>query len=333
MGCTLIICFLCGNTCYGMNTEYIKHFTQIINEYESFIQKKIKKFKGNFTLELAEKYYNYYKKNKNYENIMENFINDTKWLEECTFLTAHNKIIKKCEEVECNTSFKSNNGDYFQHSTERVPYLSKYINGKYYYPPHGLFVHTNCWMFIKNKYGIELKYSDLPILNVNPAEINIFDFVKYKDIQKYWEQEFDYLQLLCDNNEYLCYNPLMNINTNIINTIFSHLKIRKNRPSPLSSASFYDEGMIKIGNDNKFYIIKNKKWMKINDVIVSFESNINLNDKYFESLKCSGEASTIPIFIESINFADNSFSVVKVKILTVNHLLEKVKKKITDTTI
>ena len=92
MGCWDIFCFLCGNTC--RNPKYTNEvFLQDIEYYES--GKGDKNFKTYF-----KPIYETYKKNpKLFEKKIKLLEKNTKWLNNCTFLCANNKIIHVCEEV------------------------------------------------------------------------------------------------------------------------------------------------------------------------------------------------------------------------------------------
>ena len=98
--------------------------------------------------------------NKNTINYkVEQFIKKTKWLNKCIFLTEDDKIIHKCtnENNINNGCFKSENSNIeykiisykknCQDSSENIKF--------------GIPVHKDCWKFIKYKYLLELKYSDI----------------------------------------------------------------------------------------------------------------------------------------------------------------------------
>jgi hypothetical protein len=73
---------------------------------------------------------------------------------------------------------------------------------------YGVFVHTDCWKFVKNKYNIELNYYNLLIIEKNILSPKIFDFINHGSIEKYWQQDFDLFGIVADSNEELCNNPL-----------------------------------------------------------------------------------------------------------------------------
>lgn len=64
----------------------------------------------------------------------------------------------------------------------------------------GAFVHTDCYNFVKKEYGVELKFSHLPIIDGQMPNVN------YGKIADYWQQDMDYFQMLEDNNMYMTIN-------------------------------------------------------------------------------------------------------------------------------
>jgi len=62
----------------------------------------------------------------------------------------------------------------------------------------------------------------------------------------------------------------------------------------------FKNGIIKIGNNGKFWIIKSNKWMQINeDVKIMTQSYTKLN-KNILSIPLVGEYSTNPLFINDL---------------------------------
>jgi hypothetical protein len=98
-----------------------------------------------------------------------------------------------------------------------------------------------------------------------------------------------------DGNFWMAESPLKNEkNAQRIIKIVKQLKIKPDRHAPTISASFFEPGTIKIGNDGYFWIIKNKKWTKIPEkpVIEKIKNTIpillrepNGKDKYWVILK------------------------------------------------
>jgi hypothetical protein len=90
-------------------------------------------------LNLNDKEFKFFKKN-------------TDWLYKCTILTVNNEVIHNCREVSCNVDFVAPNKNEY---TTSLDYSLDITKNK------GLFIHDDCWTFIKNKYGIKLKFGDL----------------------------------------------------------------------------------------------------------------------------------------------------------------------------
>lgn len=190
------------------------------------------------------------------------------WLEKATLLLENNNIIHGAEEVNCNVGFKYKKELY----EASIMYLGSSIYYNKLFSNKCIFLHTDCWKFIKKEYNIKLKYSDLPF---SKKYYNFYDTignVNYKPISKYQEQYFNFNKAIQDKNEYMILSPLSkeegsSKNISRIKKIFSQFKIRyePSRKSPSVSASFYNNGSIKMGNDNKFWIKDKDKWISIKE--------------------------------------------------------------------
>jgi hypothetical protein len=192
------------------------------------------------------------------------------WLNKCTFLTKNNKIIHKCEETNCNINFEApNNAVYYATLDDKelsYPYLENI----------GLCIHDDCWKYIYQKYNIKLKFNDFALFDnnknkkLNYYNENLLPYVKYNHIQKYWGQDFDYESLIKDNNLWFCESPLKSTKNAIrLNKIIKQLKIKPNRKGPTVSASLYKSGVIKYGNNNKFWINNKGKWIEMKGIITN----------------------------------------------------------------
>lgn len=293
MGCWDIFCFLCGNTCHGPLNDFIESFLENMEYYESIMntQNKKKLFIENY----SDVYKNYIKNPKKFLDKLKTLKNNTKWLNKCTFLSADGSINHQCGEIACNISFQDNKGNNFVHQT--------FLDG--FNINYGLFIHTDCWKFIKKEYNINLSYKYLPI-NKTGITDKIFNFIDYGKIEKYWAQDFNFDKIISDNNEELCISPLKSkVVANNIKKVFSKLKIRKyeGRQSPPVSATFYKEGIYRIGNNGNIWFIKNGKWNELKDTITYELNDIKKNICYYEDI------NTKPFFIKFIGK--------KIKVITI----------------
>jgi hypothetical protein len=263
MGCWDVFCFLCGNTCHSANNIY-DTFLEDIENYENSKDKNTFEKK----IKLVEK--------------------NTKWLNNCTFLCANNKVIHGCKEVACNITFRDKKGN---------TYTTNYnFDGMY-----GVFTHTDCWKFIKKEYKINLTYSHLPINIHDVTKPKIFNFVKYGPIEKYWEQDFNFIKMILDNNQKLSESPLKNISVaKNIKKIVSKLKIKtdSNRVGPPVSATFYKPNTYKVGTNGNIWQVKVNKWIECKDTINVKLSNPNKN--LIKKSVFSGDYNNEPIFILDI---------------------------------
>ena len=287
MGCWDIYCFLCGNTCHS--SFFTKEsFLEDVEYYES--NKKKNKWFINYFKPIYELYTKdskmFIKKNLNLKI-------QSKWLNKCTFLTTNNKIIHGCKEISCNIDFKDKNGNIYNHETFG-----------------GVFVHTDCWKFIDNEYKLKLNYSFLPIININQTCNKIFDFVNYGLIENYWNQNFEFITIIADSNEELCISPLKsNIVAKNIKKVFSQLKIKNDpmRKSPHVSATFYNNGIYKVGSNKNIWTVKFGKWMEIKSTIT-----LKLVNPKFKINSFYGDFNKEPIFIikKTINKKNIEYDIV-----------------------
>ena len=291
MGCHDTFCCICGNSCYPLTNDSIKY------TFSPLVQKNIS--------------------NDEIKQIVKN----TKWFNKCTLLLKNNKIVHNCKEISCNRGFKSTKtGKYY----ESMNYYHNDINMEQYYSKHnnhdyvensGIFIHTDCWKFIKINYNIKLKYKDLPIKFIKKLlmkeELLPID---YNPISKYWMQDFNYEKMYLDNNTWIIQNPLSpdcdDKNIKRIKKIINQLKLSQeiNRIGPSASATFYKNNDIKLGNNNKFWKISNTKWIEITDCIVTKNiliKNIPAQIKYINYIKKIpqiGEVNIEPLFIKNYVF-------------------------------
>jgi hypothetical protein len=133
---------------------------------------------------------------------IKNFVKKTIHLSQCTFLTENNEIIHNCYENSGCGSFKDQNNNNYG------LLLHKGDNKKNF--KYGLFLHTDCWEYIKNKYNISLCFSDIKHKIIKDLENNLFVKINYGGIiNKYiMGQYMDFEKLFEDDNLYLCYTPL-----------------------------------------------------------------------------------------------------------------------------
>lgn len=310
MGCWDVFCFLCGNTCHSVLTNSIDVFLENVEFYEETSSKKNKWFMTYFK-PIYEKY------NKNKKLFIKN-LNDlkknTKWLNKCSFLTADNRVIHGCKEINCNINFIDKNNNEYTHGTDFEFHNSMY----------GVFVHTDCWKCIKNEYGIKLSYSHLPIINKNTESNKIIETLNYGPIEKYWSQDFDFVKIVADSNQELCSSPLKSdLVKKQIKKIFIQLKIKDDRPSPSTSATLYKNNMYKVGTNNNIWYIKSGKWNELKDTITyKFTSK---NEYVFKKFIFIADTNDIPLFIKKYNSTKKN---TEYEILTTSEYLEKISKKL-----
>ncbi len=317
MGCWDIFCFACGNTCHSLSKYYLEDIGELYKEY---VNNKLK------ISPYYKKLFEQISLDSNFFTKLKALNKNTQWLNKCTFLTVDDRIIHGCKEKSCNIEFIDSKGNKYYHdiNTNIITNFEDKVN-------RGVFIHTDCWKYIKSVYKINLKYSDIPaipaiISNKVKRQYKINSKIDYGEIEKYWEQDFNFIQVILDSNDYMCESPLKDDkNLARIKKILSQLKINNDvkRTGPSVSATFYPESTFKYGIDKGIWEKKSGKWVKLKEPInkISVESK-EISDKKIEKLKkivCIGEPSTKPIFIIKINKIKNIY---KIDLIGIENLLK-----------
>lgn len=297
---TDVFCYLCGNPSHNYDMpldeikEHIDSYYQVIN------RKKTRSWFLNYMKPIVDAYE---KDQKLFMNNVKELYKITKWMKKCTFLTVGNKVIHNCQGYGIDGFDDSKGNSYFIidicDDTES--------NG-------GVFIHTDCWKFIKKTYNIELKYSHLP-----PFDHNI----DYGKIKQYWDQNFKFLHVIADSNQELLYSPLVSIKTNHLKKIFSQFEIRndKNRKSPPNSATLYKVGTYKIGNNNGIWKIKGNKWIDLTADTIQVKIKIDNKNKLLQKLVHIATYNILPLFIKSMNISSKKN--IEIDLITTNEYYEK----------
>ncbi len=324
MGCWDVFCFACGNTCHSI---FVNHLEEIKEMYEEYVESLNKSSRPPKLGPYYKKLFGQISEDPPFFLKMKDMYTKSLWLNKCTFLTVDDRVIHGCKEVGCNIEFVDSKGNRYYQDLNTGIYED--IDTK---TSHGIFIHTDCWKFIKSHYKIDLKYSDVPVIHEKREFEKINSKIDYGQIEKYWAQDFEFFQLVLDSNEYICESPLSNNkNKSRIKKILTQLKINTDakRTGPSVSATFYPESTIKYGLDDELWIKSSGKWVKLkeptNSVRIKIDIN-NLDKKLFNYLKkivCIGEPSESPIFITSINCVK---SVCKINILGTEALINKYEK-------
>jgi hypothetical protein len=266
-------CPICGNT--NVYNKFDKYTDENMNDFFDRFQNLIKDEKHK----------------KNIISELKSYTKDFKWLNQVTVLTPWNT----------NKKFIDYNDPDYTASMENNYNLESLTNFDY-----GLWVHTDCVNFIKKIYKIDLKFSDLPfILSSKGYNINTIENIDYGPMLKYNWQYIDYAQMYFDKNIFISFSPLKNSKNALrIKKICNQIKFKKNRAGPSVSATFYKNNDIKFGNNNKFWIKKNNKWVQLNDEVEKktlIYNNKNVENYYDKLIKIPfiGYFNTIPLFINN----------------------------------
>ena len=290
MGCWDVFCLLCGNS----------YFADTANAAAEYFEQE---------LEYNETWQKACDKNKNIVAKLEDFINKTQWVRSCVFLTLDNRVIHGCTNQDCGNTFSDNKNNQYIHAPWEYKHGQQDIKKDY-----GVFVHTDCWKYIKEKHKIELNFSHLPFIN-NKMQI---DDRLYHPIDIYQQQSFDFISAFIDGNSDYCLSPL--VKPTIINKVFSSLKLKKSdtRKSPITSATLYSVGTYKVGNNGNIWVIEKGKWSECKDTV---EKELEMKIKKFQKFRYIGESNQNPVFIKSktINGSD-----VVIKFVTLTSYIKKI---------
>ena len=281
MGCWDVFCFICGNPCHSMIVDYQYLNEEIKSSYSKYSKDLIKKLQTR----------------KNIVEELKELSKEVKWMDKCSMLLENDKVIHGVKEINGNVTFCKNSKCY-EHISLSLDNYDKI--------PNGFFIHTDCWKYIKKNYNISLKFSNLPPYSLTYSKIFKID---YGDIEKYWEQDFNFPEVVFDKKKYLCSSPLNNDkNISQIKKNISKLKLKNEpeRKGPMISATFYKEGDIKIGNNKRFWVIKGNKWVEINEKPIKMKIKVDLNEldkkqqKFVESIPYIGQFNKEPIFLVAV---------------------------------
>ncbi len=302
MGCWDEFCFICGNPCHSFDESIIYNIEDLYNDQMG------KKKRDKYYEDIFKKI----DKDKKYIEKMFNFVEETEWLNKCIFLTTEDKIIMDCREINCNNTFEDKKGNqYFQDiKYESIDDIS--LKGN-----NGIFLHDDCWKFIKKNYNIELKFSDValseppkPSRKMNHGMYYKYNYkINYGKIEKYWSQDFKFQKLFMDSNQFMSISPLKNSKNGIrIKKIISQYKFNsdKSRKGPAVSATFYPENTIKYGINGLLWIKKKGKWNELKDsnerrkIKIDYSNLSSKQIEYLEKLVCFGQQTLIPIVIMEI---------------------------------
>jgi len=183
-----------------------------------------------------------------------------KWIEKCTFLTTHNRVIHGVQEKRCNTYFCL--GKWCGHQI--TDYLHEFVQTRVdrkqgnLVQGDGVFVHTDCWKHVHSTYGLKLHFGHLPKFPVKK--------LTYGGLEKYREQFLNYVAIIRDGKPALCSREgaLQNVERNI-RKLGLHKELRS---SPCASATDYKEGEFKLGNNNHLWKKQSGRWVEIKEPLI-----------------------------------------------------------------
>lgn len=235
MGCFDVYCFLCGNPAHGFYDDDL----DVMSEDHPDLREQLVNMKKSI-----------------------------KWMEKCSFLTTHNRVIHGVKEKYCNTHFCS--GKWCGHQID------------YPLDGDGVFVHTDCWKYVHANTGLKMHFGHLPRF----PTMNL----TYGGLEKYREQFLNYVGIVRDGKAALCSRDgaMRNVDRNI-RKLGLHKELRS---SPCASATDYKEGEIKLGNNNHFWKKRGGRWVEMKEPIIVAKWDPAIVAK----AKPIGLSSVFPIF-------------------------------------
>lgn len=244
---------------------------------------------------------------------------NTAWVKYCTLLFANDKVLH-------NTTFSGDNADF---ENPRDGELYTCFEFSYDFNMPFVFLHEDCWKFIKNVYDVEIKFSDIPLFNKKKFEPVFVPNVKY-GLEEYQDQFMNYDEMYEDKKLFMAMSPLSGNKKNIsrIKRILSAFKLNKDmkRKGPSTSASFYSEGDIKLGINKKFWIKKNGRWNELKEPVITYEYKITTNlstqkKNKLNSTPPSGFYNKMPIFVSDYDYKNK-----KITFVGTNNTIDGLKK-------
>ena len=109
-------------------------------------------------------------------------------------LLTNNEVKHDCKEIACNCIFADKNRKkHYTHLMEDYNTISPlFYEGR----ELGVFIHTDCYKHIKLKHNIKLTYSNLPLLDNGKSNYyKPFEYINYGEIENYWHQEFEFINI------------------------------------------------------------------------------------------------------------------------------------------
>lgn len=246
--------------------------------------------------------------------VSDEFKKISEWLNHCTLLTLDNKVYHNYEEHACNISFRPFNGDL---KSNEIEYNVENIKRFELESKNGLFLHDDCFKYIKLRTSFEIKYNNVSHIKVSSKNYDLYG------IKHLVGQFFEF----GEKDTYMITSPLSSKkNANRINKVLSKYKLTKSelsknndRVSVPVSASLIEKNIIMVGNDNNLYINKDK-WIKIPDTSIKTITS-KIPEKNYKNFYYRGEATknTSDIFIldnNSTKMKNGKFKSINIKIVS-----------------
>lgn len=221
------------------------------------------------------------------KNHIQNKISKTlKWLERCTILLSNGETVHDVKHDGCSTGFYKNKDKY-----EGIDCINHLKNNKYI-SNGGIWVHTDCYKFCSNFLNVKLNFS---MFHNNSYGHTKTHGPLFPRMMNYLEQDFDFMKVFKNNEQWLLSSPLNDDKHSIrniarIKRVLGRHKLTpsvvkaklKSRITPFCPASLRQNLSYMVGMNNKVWRKMNGKWVEQKDYKVL---DINTSNKIITKIK------------------------------------------------
>lgn len=225
------------------------------------------------------------------------------WLEKPIMMLANNKNIV-CKGFKNSTDFFDKNKNIYEADANNL-FMRYFSKIKDDVANKGIVIHSDCHKYVEKILGKSITYGDIPtrvpVIPTKKQFIGRHVEIDYGPISEYQSQFFELDKLCKEHDEYMIESPLHNVkNAKRISRILNMMHMKKARIGPTTSATFYKEGDIKLGNNGKFWQVSAGKWKQMNEQI--YQKTIKPDIKNYtkcEKIPQLGEYNNELLFVKS----------------------------------
>jgi hypothetical protein len=236
------------------------------------------------------------------------------WLEKPIMMLANNKNIV-CIGFKNSTDFFDKKGNIYEADANNL-FMRYFSTIKDDVANKGIAIHSDCHKYVEKVLGKSITYGDIPtrvpVIHTKKQYVKQHVEIDYGSISEYQSQFFELEKLCKEHAEYMIESPMHNTkNAKRINKILNTMHMKKGRIGPTASATFYKEGDIKLGNNNKFWQVSGEKWKQLNEQIYQKTIKPNfINYTKIEKIPQLGEYNDELLFVKSFTRKPSTLTVI-----------------------